>query len=1853
MSRLIAKSGSIQYNRPEFFNDKLPYFFIENTMKYTCNKAFRFSSGLFTIAGILLMSLGFFVVTQAQEDDIVGVEFPKLTVVEEAPTDNVFQDLKKSDEKFAAIRVLKNLGVVNGYEDGSVRLDQDINRAEFTKILIEAKSEVDDRLEIRYDAGFTFPDIDENQWYAPYVSTAKRQGIIQGYPDGTFKPEKNINFAEAYKIILKSLDIDSNTTQSLPRNFAEQEEEWFAPYLSEVNEKNLSPELTDLEGVTELSENISRGAAFDALYRTFTVRKESDENNRRPDRFNPPDFFFGEQDGVIETPFKSPYYLPTAYRGFIKGPVKGQLYKMSLDTFLKTQKNKNTEDDIACCIIRKDLRYHISDELMDEMELVSNFETEIKSIPDEYPDAYYKKTYIAVPVETPGIYMLRVESDFIPQEDVILIPSSLSLLKRSGQQTELLWVVNSDTKQPISDASVGFYDLSDDVVKEIARSETNENGVLLQSNQDADLIIATKGDDFAMLRSNSYGGIPFPEPLPVEPLIDRAFDGAIEEFPEVEGDPIDAGIHNTLVAQDGIAADIFPIQPRSEGEHKVFGYTDRPIYRPGQNVFYKAIIRNDNDGSYSLPQANSATLQIINYLASGENIVHEQILNVSDFGTISGDFMLNDDAQTGNYQIKVTIGEDEYYNGSFEVESYYKGEYEFQISTPKEHYIQGDTITINVQGDYFFGRPFANESVQYTITRSGFYGDPEPYYKDSFGGARILPPDYYGRETVKSGSLELNGDGQGSIIFQTEQNQSQQDSYYIVEIVSTDESNRPVRAQKNVLVYATAFDLNIEGPTYGKKGEPVRVQLQTKTHSGLPFQNAELKIRVERQGNERRACGTTFEPWEYRHIQRYCYDYTSEVILEEIQRTDSVGRYNVVFNPKEGGTYNVEVIAVDSADRKLQRNHYINVIGPENANNYNFVDIAFDKDEYEPGETMKASITTGIDSGIALITFSKSDIFQSQVIPFNESVFDVSLPLTASSAPGLSVAVDILHKHNFLHSSKNIAVTPNNKKLDITVLPNLEKMSPGDISSWIILAKDQNGDPVQTELSLALVDKAIYQIRKHRLNEAYSNFYQPRYFYTNVQTTHKQNLLSSVTPTRSQFQLRDFDEAVEEEAGFIAPAEPAAALDGADTAEKSTVNTNSQSDDNVRELFVDSAAWIANITTGADGVGRAEMKLPDNLTTWKAVSLGLTKDTKIGIGEGQIIVQKDALIRPFLPRFVTSGDTVVIRANAHNYLEESGLFHLRAKQICTSKQDNTLCKEVILDEQINTEIAAQDGHTMRFEYQIPKYFKDGDIIEFEFHIEHKNVNGVEDTIRMTLPVHGRGVNKTVSESGEGGVIYNLQPVSSISNIQEIQVLLSPTLTHNLSKSLAYLTGFPYGCTEQTMSKFLPNVVAYTAKNQISFPDPTIFDELIENTNAGLQRLYQFQHYDGGWGWWKNDRSDDKNSTYVTYGLILAKKAGFNVDQKVLDQAISHLETRLSTTEDVKYHPYMLSVLTLNEPKEIYKQQGTHLMEKVAIDRFPSIDLARMIQWESNLGEKKLTPVFVAELAKRVEISGNTAFFEEDVVDYENMSSAELTTAVVASTFAQNNIETELTEKMIRWLDYNRQGYTYHHETHATAHAVIALVNWLQRNPENTAGDNNYKIMYNDKVLFEGKLESDITHNIDLVNISSEKNEITITQSGVGKMYYTILAREFITNEDFGSFDNGFAVSMRLTDEDNFPVTQVKPGDEVTVKISVEAKQDSNYVMIKSPLPAGLEPINPRLERTSDFDYFGGSFSFRDFYDDHIGIFVSRLSEGRHEYSYKARAVTPGNFHMNPTTVEMMYAPDVNGGSISKEITIVE
>ena len=399
---------------------------------------------------------------------------------------------------------------------------------------------------------------------------------------------------------------------------------------------------------------------------------------------------------------------------------------------------------------------------------------------------------------------------------------------------------------------------------------------------------------------------------------------------------------------------------------------------------------------------------------------------------------------------------------------------------------------------------------------------------------------------------------------------------------------------------------------------------------------------------------------------------------------------------------------------------------------------------------------------------------------------------------------------------------------------------------------DANGNPVEGEFSLSVVDLAVLTLTDPNAEDIFTAFYgeQPLGVHTGI------SLAASGQRLRYM-------------PGGMGGG------GGDDMAQSVT-----------REYFPDTAYWDAQIVTDANGEATVKMYLPDSLTTWQVLGRGVTQDTLVGETQLEVITTKDLLVRPVTPRFLVAGDHAILAAIAQNNTGEAlpGSVTLQAVGFELDDPGNATQPVTIpANGQTRVEwwgsVATVDSADLRFSVQA------GDF---------------QDAVRVSkgaLPVLRYTAPQTFATSGtlpEGGQVLELVslPVTFDANNGSLEVELDPSLAAAMLDALEALEEYPYDCTEPILSSFLPNLVTYTTLQTFAIDSPELEASLEHSLSQGLEHLLSMQNADGGWGWCQGAESDSYISAYVVFGLATAQDADITVPEDTMNKARSYISANL-------------------------------------------------------------------------------------------------------------------------------------------------------------------------------------------------------------------------------------------------------------------------------------------------------------------------------------------------------------------------
>ncbi|MDJ0754561.1 MAG: Ig-like domain-containing protein [Ardenticatenaceae bacterium] len=1427
-----------------------------------------------------------------------------------------------------------------------------------------------------------------------------------------------------------------------------------------------------------------------------------------------------------------------------------------------------------------------------------------------------------------GLYFVTVNGSNVPTNNnlhadarPIILANANVTLKLTTTEI-LMWVTDLESGEPLGGVPVTLYDRFANPVLE---GTTDNDGLFYAS--DIPLIEDYEDRFVAVAEGQGVFGI------------------AVSEWSEGIN-PYEFGINTD-----------FYLQP---DQINTYIYTDRPLYRPGQEVFFKGILRTNDDLNFDIPVLESAWVEI----SSFEGVVFESELPLNAFGTLEGTFELDDEAVLGGYNIQILDERDGDWLGStyFDVAEYRKPTFAVDVNPASSDLSQGESLQATIEANFFSGGSVANADTEWylSVVDTVFRPTDRDLQRYSFDN-RELDAGYYYRgyfgsfgETVATGRGKTDRFGRLPVDISLEGAATNTTQEYTLEGVVTDLAGNVVAGRTTVTVHPSELYGGIRpGSRVAQAGQEIPLEIVVVDWDEQIQPNTTVTIEVV----ERR----WFSVQEEDETGRVIWTSTVEEIpVAEFTDvvTGSDGKAQIDFTPPAGGVYRASVIVEDTAGRESLTSTYFWAAGDEfvpwrRSSDHSF-ELISDASSYTPGDTAEILIASPFQGdAYALVTVERGHITRQDVIELTDNSTIYTLPISGEMAPNIFVSVLIVKgvdettpAPDFKYGILQFDVERTEQELQIDIQPDRQQLGPGDTVNYAVRVTDAAGRPVEAELSLALVDLALLSLQAEARPTLLDYFYSQRWL----------SVRTSLLLTK---EMDSFNQELQDE--FKGG--------GGGGGDFGVIE--------VREEFKDTAFWSAQIQTDSSGTANVTIDLPDNLTTWRMDARAVTLDTRVGQATADIQTTLPLLVEPQTPRFFVVGDEAAVGAMIRNTTNSE------IEVTATIEADGVLLATTAVQE-----VSIPPSGAVFVVWKV--VVEDTERVDFLFQAEG---GGFADASRPTLgtlegngiPVYRYETPETVGTSGqlldEGVIVESLAlpifPGYTPTN-GEVNVELSPSLAAAMTEGLDYLQHYPYECTEQIISKFLPNVMTTRALEAAGLTDPALEAELEQQVNIALQRIYSRQRSNGGWGWWSNSPTNNLVTAYVVLGMYEAQQAGYSIRQEVLLDGLNYLAVnfdrdgeRLNERARLNREAFVTYVLA-HTGRQPTAEINALYDERPKLDLYARSLLARAMH-ELDEGDPRLETL-KADLNSAAILSATGAHWEEERLDYRNWNTDTRTTGMVIGTMAMIDPENPLVANGVRWLMAHRTSGRWR-STQETAWVLMGLTDWMVASGELEA-DFVYEVGLNGDLLGSGEataesLRTPLEIKTSITELlTDELNRLAIGRTGgPGNLYYTAHMNIYLPVDQLEPLDSGVIVSRSYyrVDDPLTPITEFEQGETVMARLTIIAPNSLHYLLVDDWLPAGMEAIDSTLQtseqvglpdpyelNSAEFGVNGWGWWYFDHIqlrDEKVVLSSSFLPQGTYEYTYLARAVTPGTFRVLPPTAQEFYFPEVYGRGAGSEIAI--
>jgi alpha-2-macroglobulin len=944
------------------------------------------------------------------------------------------------------------------------------------------------------------------------------------------------------------------------------------------------------------------------------------------------------------------------------------------------------------------------------------------------------------------------------------------------------------------------------------------------------------------------------------------------------------------------------------------------------------------------------------------------------------------------------------------------------------------------------------------------------------------------------------------------------------------------------------------------------------------------------------------------------------------------------------------------------------------------------------GMKRTVSFTVANGSAIVELPFTEGDIGSNSVS------IEVVGASTRTNLDG-TTAVGAPQRPAYAVGEVTLLVPPKSKTLKVTATPKVDTLAPGQSTTIDVTVNDQGGAPVgDAEFAAVVVDEAVLGLTNYELLDPLAVFYGSNYSFFGATYGRAQVQLLDPDALTAAPEVRSFqttsgalpeNAAPAEAEAFAAETVPAASdqapspalkarsVDKASSATQSGTNPVS-----IRSNFDALALFQPTTRTNAAGKANLTVTLPDNLTRYRIMVVAVSGADRYGVAESNLTAKLPLGVRPSAPRFVNLGDAfefpVVVQNNT----------------------TGSTTVDVVL-QTANLDAVGSNGRRItikagdRAEVRFPVKARAAGVARFRATVATStggsgSADAAIDSVEASVPVFTPGTTEAFATYGtvDSGAVRQpvVAPTEVMSSYGGLEITTSSTSLQGVTDALLYVSKYEYQSADAYASRILSIGALRKVLRDFAADDLPSEAELNAAVESDLTGLVGLQNGDGGFRYWRTaDPSEPYISVQATHALVAAQQAGYSISAPTLAAALQYLSSidqylnrqDYSQQERDSIMSYSLWVRDLAGQRDPSKAEALLRSRK---DNLTLDSLAWL--WGSVDAPESRSTIERAITNAAVDTAGAVSF-TSGYVDgsYLTLQSDRRTDAIVLDALISQSKDSDLIPKVVsglqagrvkgRWNNIQENTFALlafkkYYDTYESVTPNFVAKAWLG---DQFAGEKTFAGRSNDRSQINVPMEQ---------LVQGGNRDLVVAKDGTGRLYYRIGLRYVPADLTLDPIDRGFVVTRTYQGVDSkYDVRRdadgtwrIKAGAKVKVQLSLVAESQRTHVALIDPLAAGLEALNPALavsqpvvdtvgEQAASADsvsprsswWWWRWYDFQQFRDDRSEAFATYLPAGVYDYSYIARATTPGTFVVPPTRAEEMYAPETFGRAATDRVII--
>ncbi|HEX8651066.1 MAG TPA: alpha-2-macroglobulin family protein [Pyrinomonadaceae bacterium] len=1335
-------------------------------------------------------------------------------------------------------------------------------------------------------------------------------------------------------------------------------------------------------------------------------------------------------------------------------------------------------------------------------------------------------------------------------------------------------------------------------------------------------------------------------------------------------------------------------------------FDDRKMYRPGEEVHIKGWIRRVGGGPQGDVGALDNAAQTVAYtlIDSRGNETAKGTLALNALGGFDTVLKLPNTMNLGHARLKLDAeggsgagGERQFYH-SFQVQEFRRPEFEVTAQSSEGPHMVGGHAEAAVTASYYAGGGLPNSEVTWQVTSTP--GHFTPPNRGDFTFGKWIPwwirhgDDEETRTQTFKGQTDAAGKHRLRIDFDSVN--PPRASNVKAEASVTDVNRQAWTAQTSMLVHPADLYVGLRSPrTFVQQGEPLLVESIVTDLDGKAIRGRDIRMRAV-------LLDWTYEKGEWKQ---------QETDAQECVVKSEMDAVRCSFQSKGGGTYRVTATIMDDRERRNESELTLWVAGgkrpPKREVEQETVEMIPDRKEYKTGDVAEVLVQSPFYPAEGVLTLRRTGLVSTERFKMDGPSYTLRIPIKEGYIPNVHVQVDLVgaatrtddagktndalpKRPAYAEGELNLSIPPLERKLKVQATPRDQKLEPGAETVVAVSVQDAAGRAVAgSEVAVVVVDESVLALTGYKLDDPLSVFYVERGAGVEDYHLREKVLLGNPDDLAQMMQqggggpgggAYSMTSVVNLGAAQPTPAPMArrrAKRDGvlgeAAADEESAANEEIR----LRENFNALAVFKASVPTNASGRAEVAVKLPDNLTRYRVMAVSVAGGKQFGSGESSITARMPLMVRPSAPRFLNFGDRFELPIVVQNQTDASMDVDLAVRATNAELTDGAGRRvRVAANDRVEVRFPISAGRAGTARFQVGA------------------VSGRwADASEVQLPVWTPATTEAFATYGEIDQGAIVQPVKAPTDVFKqfggLEITTSSTQLQELTDAVLYLVAYPYECSEQLSSRVLAVaalrdvLAAFEAKG---LPKP---EEMQRAVARDIKRLQGMQNTDGGFGFWKRgEESWPYVSVHVAHALQRAKEKKFDVPADMLEKSRGYLreiEKRIPSDypPDVRraIHAYALYVRHRMNDRDAAGARS--LVRQAGLDKLS----LEAVGWLLNVlsgdaGSKAEVEAIRRHLNNRVTEEAATAHFNTSYTDgdYLLLHSSRRADGIILEALIGDQPASDLIPKIVRGLLAHRVRGRWEN-TQENVFVLLALDRYFGAY-EKVTPDFVARAWLGERFAggqeFKGRTTDTERINVPmsyLAETSATPQNLVLSKEGAGRLYYRIGMQYAPASLKLNSADYGFTVERvyEAMDDpqdvrrDGEGTWHIKAGARVRVRLTMAAPARRYHVALVDPMPAGLEAMNPELAVTGSVSkdekeeattrgsrpwrWWRTWYEHQNLRDERAEAFTSLLWEGVHNYSYVARATTPGTFVVPPPKAEEMYHPETFGRGASDRVVV--